>query len=146
MNQNMRPSALIALSQQSPHMHESKCQSQLHNSPRNQKSPPRNPGAGYFYVFMSGLTHRHHENPAGAAIDIDQAFAGGSRTNQRLTGAFHGEIQAGRPCDSKIAVDFHHVVVQNNLDQLFLRTVGFNTELILAVQTEIEQALAAGNR
>ena len=46
-------------------------------APEIEKSPPRNPGAGKFYVFISDLTNGHHENPASAAIDIDQAFAGG---------------------------------------------------------------------
>jgi len=49
------------------------------------------------------------------------------------------------PGDGEVAVDLQNIVVQLDLDQFFLGTLGLQTQDTVTLDAQIEQALAAGN-
>ena len=92
------------------------------------------------------LPHRRHQDLAGSTIDIDQALTGGGGAKQGLAGPLHSEVQAPAPSNGHIAVDLDHIVLQFNGDQFLLGAGGRQADGTVAHQTQIEQALVAGNR
>ena len=103
----------------------------------------RRGGERHVYLNVGHLGGRHHQDLTAATVDIDQTLAGGGRTNQGLAGPLDGEVQTVAPSDGIVAVDFQHVVVQLDLNQLCTGALRLDAENAAAVQTEVEQALTA---
>ena len=98
-----------------------------------------------YFILCKALGNRCKKDLAGAAVDIHQAFAGCCGANQGLTGTFNGKVQSTAPCDGKVAVDLQNIVIQLDLDQLFLGALGLQAQDTVTLDAQIEQALAAGN-
>ena len=81
----------------------------------------------------------------GAAIDVHEAFAARRGSDERFGRALDRELEARRPGDGHGSVDLHDVVVEIDRDELFLRDGAFEGDDAVAVETEVEQALAAGH-
>ena len=98
-----------------------------------------------YIILCKALGNRSKKDLAGAAVDIHQAFAGCCRANKGFAGTLNGKVQSTAPCDGKVAVDLQDIVIQLDLDQLFLGALGLQTQDTVTLDAQIEQALAAGN-
>ena len=102
--------------------------------------------AGLFLIsfkLCESLCDGCQQHFTGAAVDIDQAFSGGCRANQRLAGPFYGKIQTAAPGDGKIAVNLQNVIVQLDFHQFLFGTSGFQAQDTIALDTQIEEAFIA---
>ena len=68
---------------------------------------------------------RAHEDAAGSAVDVDEAFAADGGADEGFGGALYGEIKVGGPADGEVSIDFQFVVFEFDFDQLVLRYVAF---------------------
>ena len=98
-----------------------------------------------YFILCKALGNRCKKDLAGAAVDIHQSFAGCCRANKGFAGTLNGKVQSTTPCDGKVAVDLQNIVIQLDLDQFFLGALGLQTQDTVALDAQIEQALAAGN-
>lgn len=68
---------------------------------------------------------RAHEDAAGSAVDVDEAFTADGGADESFGGALYGEIKVGGPADGEVSIDFQFVVFEFDFDQLVLRYVAF---------------------
>ena len=53
---------------------------------------------------------RAHEDAAGSAVDVDEAFTADGGADEGSGGALYGEIKVGGPADGEVSIDFQFVV------------------------------------
>ena len=49
---------------------------------------------------------RAHEDAAGSAVDVDEAFTADGGSDEGSGGALYGEIKVGGPADGEVSIDF----------------------------------------
>ena len=81
---------------------------------------------------------RAHEDAAGSAVDVDEAFAADGGADEGFGGALYGEIKVGGPADGEVSIDFQFVVFEFDFDQLVLRYVAFEGNGASADEAQIE--------
>ena len=86
---------------------------------------------------------RAHEDAAGSAVDVDEAFTADGGADEGSGGALYGEIKVGGPADGEVSIDFQFVVFEFDFDQLVLRYVAFEGNGASADEAQIEEAFAA---
>lgn len=86
---------------------------------------------------------RAHEDAAGSAVDVDEAFAADGGADEGFGGALYGEIKVGGPADGEVSIDFQFVVFEFDFDQLVLRYVAFEGNGASADEAQIEEAFTA---
>ena len=64
--------------------------------------------------------NRHHQDLAGATINIHQTLAGCGGANQGLTGALNGKVQTAAPSNCHIAIDLHLISLKRDFNPLLL--------------------------
>ena len=74
---------------------------------------------------------RAHEDAAGSAVDVDEAFTADGGADEGSGGALYGEIKVGGPADGEVSIDFQFVVFEFDFDQLVLRYAVSYTHLTL---------------
>ena len=83
---------------------------------------------------------RAHEDAAGSAVDVDEAFTADGGADEGFGGALYGEIKVGGPADGEVSIDFQFVVFEFDFDQLVLRYVAFEGNGASADEAQIEEA------
>ena len=86
---------------------------------------------------------RAHEDAAGSAVDVDEAFAADGGADEGFGGALYGEIKVGGPADGEVSIDFQFVVFEFDFDQFVLRYVAFEGNGASADEAQIEEAFTA---
>ena len=86
---------------------------------------------------------RAHEDAAGSAVDVDEAFTADGGADEGFGGALYGEIKVGGPADGEVSIDFQFVVFEFDFDQFVLRYVAFEGNGASADEAQIEEAFAA---
>ena len=86
---------------------------------------------------------RAHEDAAGSAVDVDEAFTADGGADESFGGALYGEIKVGGPADGEVSIDFQFVVFEFDFDQLVLRYVAFEGNGASADEAQIEEAFTA---
>ena len=84
---------------------------------------------------------RAHEDAAGSAVDVDEAFTADGGADEGFGGALYGEIKVGGPADGEVSIDFQFVVFEFDFDQFVLRYVAFEGNGASADEAQIEEEM-----